>query len=126
MNARVPQDVDLEDRLVFGLTPVRFGYVVIAGLAALSLWKLEAAPGALRIGGCLLVIAAGSLLAWGRWRARPLDCWVADAAVFVVRNYQVGLPPLSKRRRPARCSAIPLAAVNALAGADREPGEAPS
>ena len=30
MRARVPQDVDLEDTLVLGLSPTRFGYLVIA------------------------------------------------------------------------------------------------
>ena len=33
MRAHVPQDVDLEDKLIYGLTPVRFGYLVIAAFS---------------------------------------------------------------------------------------------
>ena len=39
MRARVPLDVDLEDRIVYGLTPIRLAYVVVAGLCAPQLGR---------------------------------------------------------------------------------------
>jgi hypothetical protein len=90
MNARVPQDVDLEDRLIYGLSPVRFGYLVIAALGALSAWRIDVLPVGVRAVPCMLLLAAGAALAWGRWRDRPLDHWVVDVAVYIRRNYRVG------------------------------------
>jgi hypothetical protein len=116
MHARVPQDVDLEDRLIYGLSPLRFGYVVIAVLAALSLWRVAVLPAWLRVVPCLLLVASGALLAWGRWRGRALDLWLLDLAVFVRRNRRVGL-----RRGVRRAPETPLSlrAISAIAG-DRE------
>lgn len=110
MRARVPQDVDLEDKLVFGLSPLRFGYLVVAALGVLSLWRLEAVPGGVRILPCFVLAAGGASLAWGRWRGRPLDAWLLDLIVFARRNYRIGL----SWRRPLRQSVVPLGAINAL------------
>ncbi len=114
MNARVPQDVDLEDRLIYGLSPIRFGYLVIALLGALSLWRLDALPPWLRAGPCLALLAAGAALAWGRWRGRAVDRWLLDLAVFVRRNYAFGL----RLRPPRRGVAVPLRAIGAIAGGE--------
>lgn len=127
MNVRIPQDVDLEDKLVFGLSPTRFGYLVIAALASLSLWRLEPLPPELRAAACALVLATGASMAWGRWRGRSLDSWLLDATVFVGRNYrvQVVVPPLLARaRRGVRAvevRTVSLAAINALALPDPVP-----
>jgi len=106
MNARVPQDVDLEDRLIYGLSPVRFGYLVIAVLGALTLWRLDGLSPWFRALPCLLVLAAGAALAWGRWGGRALDRWLIDLCVYVRRNY--GL------RRSA--VSLPLRAIRSIAG----------
>jgi hypothetical protein len=112
MRARIPQDVDLEDRLIYGLTPVRFGYLVIAVLGALSLWRLEVLPAILRGAGCALQLVAGASAAWLRWRGRPLDQLVLDIAIFTWRN----------RRRAGRRGdgEIDLSAIVQL-GSDRRP-----
>ncbi|HEY4028496.1 MAG TPA: PrgI family protein [Candidatus Dormibacteraeota bacterium] len=110
MRARVPQDVDLEDRLIYGLSPIRFGYLVIAALAALSLWRVEILPSWLRGVSCLLVLAAAAALAWGRWRGRALDRWLVDLAVFGRRNYR-----LSARSPRAWNAPVPLHAMRAIA-----------
>jgi len=110
MGARVPQDVDLEDKLIYGLSPLRFGYVVVAALGVLSLWRLEAVPAGLRLLPCFVLAAGGALLAWGRWRGRPLDAWLLDLTVFARRNYRLCL---SWRRR-RRQSVVPLGAINGL------------
>jgi hypothetical protein len=90
MRARVPLDVDLEDRLVFGLTPQRFGYVTVAALAAMASW--HALP---FVGGPLAVLclAAGAALGWLRWHGRGLDHWVVAAALWVVRTRRVEVDP---------------------------------
>jgi hypothetical protein len=111
MNARVPQDVDLEDRLIYGLSPVRFGYLVIAVLGALTLWRFDALSPWLRAVPCLLVLAAGAGLAWGRWRGRALDRWLADLFVYLRRNYALGL-----RRAPVP---LRLRAIGSIGGDSR-------
>lgn len=98
MHARVPQDVDLEDRLIYGLTPVRFGYLVLAVLASLSTWRVELVPAWLRVAACLLLLAIGSALAWGRWGGRALDRWLLDLAVFLRRNYHLVIRGVPARR----------------------------
>ncbi len=89
MRARVPLDVDLEDRLVYGLTPIRLAYVVLAGLGALAVWSAHSLPSFVRAGLAVLLIVAGAALAWGRWRGRAADEWLMDAARFAAGAVQV-------------------------------------
>ena len=89
MPARIPQDVDLEDRLVLGLTPVRFGYLVIGGLAAFCVWNARWGAVPARLALALPLLLGGVILAWGRWRSRPLDRWAADLALFLRANVRV-------------------------------------
>src|SRR5262249_40823765 len=112
MRARVPQDVDLEDKLVYGLSPLRFGYLVVAALGILSLWRVVA--GGARLPPCLLMAAVAGLLAWGRWGARPLDGWLVDLVVFVRRNYR--LRPAWRSPPQRRRTIVPLGAINAMGG----------
>jgi hypothetical protein len=86
MPARVPLDVDLEDRLLYGLTPIRLAYAVGALLAAFALWSSPWGPGALRAAAAMLVIGFGAVLSWGRWRGTPADAWVVNFALFAVRS----------------------------------------
>jgi ABC-type nickel/cobalt efflux system permease component RcnA len=96
MPARVPLDVDLEDRLVYGLTPTRLAYVVISLLGGLALWSADWAPTMLRAIAALVVIGIGASMAWGRWRGTPADVWLVDLALFTARTHQVE----SSLRRP--------------------------
>jgi len=89
MPARVPLDVDLEDKLLYGLTPMRLAYLVVSLLAGFALWSSPWSPQPARVVACLLVIGLGVVLAWGRWRARAADQWLSDLAIFVVRRYRV-------------------------------------
>ena len=93
VRARAPLDVDLEDRLLYGLTPIRLGYLVLALLAGMALWNGGWAPGVVRAVSCLVVIGAGVVAAWGRWRGRASDEWMIDIAVFVVRSHRISLDP---------------------------------
>jgi hypothetical protein len=94
--ARVPLDVDLEDRLLYGLTPMRLAYAVGALLAAFALWSTPWGPAALRAVGSSLVIGAGAIMSWGRWRGMPADGWVVNFAIFIFRTHRLILtgPPL--------------------------------
>ena len=89
MRAKAPLDVDLEDKLLYGLTPMRLGYVVASMLAGMTLWNRAWAPTAVRAIACLVVIGLGAAGAWGRWRGRASDEWLADIATFVVRTHRV-------------------------------------
>lgn len=95
MPARAPLDVDLEDRLLYGLTPTRLVYLVVALVAAFSVWTGRWAPAPVRASSAVLLAAIGAAAAWGTWRGRALDAWAADLATFVMANYRVRV------RRPA-------------------------
>ena len=84
MSARVPLDVDLEDKLLYGLTPTRLAYLVIGLLAAFSIWSTQWAPSPLRAGCAVVVAAVGAAAAWGRWRGRAVDCWLIDLVIYVM------------------------------------------
>lgn len=89
MPARVPLDVDLEDRLLYGLTPTRLAYVVIALLAGFALWSSPWGPIALRAAAALLVLGGGAVVSWGRWRGTPADIWAVDLGLFIARTHRV-------------------------------------
>jgi hypothetical protein len=97
MRARVPLDVDLEDRIAYGLTPVRLAYIVLAGLAALVVWESRIGPGAVRAPIAIVALAAGAALGWGRWRGRAADRWIVDLALFTISTRRVRVMP----QRPA-------------------------
>jgi hypothetical protein len=98
MAARAPLDVDLEDKLVYGLTPMRLAYMAVALVAAFALWSSQWAPELVRGGCAAVVIALGAAAAWGQWRGRAADQWATDIAIFVVRNYRIEWHGV--RRRP--------------------------
>jgi hypothetical protein len=89
MTARAPLDVDLEDKLLYGLTPMRLGYMVLALLGAFALWSSTWAATPFRVAACLVVLLGGGTVAWGRWRGRPLDGWLTDIAAFITRTKRV-------------------------------------
>jgi hypothetical protein len=89
MPARVPLDVDLEDRLLYGLTPMRLAYAVGALLIAFALWSSPWAPSGLRAAAALLVIGIGAVVSWGRWRGTPADVWLANFVLFGARTHRL-------------------------------------
>jgi hypothetical protein len=117
----MPQDVDLEDKLIYGLTPGRFGYLVVAALTAVMLWNVAGLPSGLRLPGCLVLCAAGGLLSWGRFAGRPADRFLADALIFFSRTYRLR----RHRRRWTEMVPLPLGPIND-ARPTRPPGGSPS
>ena len=89
MHARIPLDVDLEDKLIYGLTPIRLAYVVISLLAGFATWSGHWAHPTVRIAIAVAIAAIGAAAAWGRWRGRPFDSWAIDLAYFIACNYRV-------------------------------------
>jgi hypothetical protein len=89
MPARVPLDVDLEDRLLYGLTPTRLAYLVVALVAGFALWSSPWAPTPVRAAAASLTIATGAVASWGRWHGRPADLWLVDIVLFTARSYRV-------------------------------------
>jgi hypothetical protein len=112
MPAKAPLDVDLEDKLVYGLTPLRLAYLVVALLAAFSIWSSLWAPVPIRVAAAVLVAVIGAAAAWGRWRGRATDQWVTDFAVFVYANYRIRwtlrLGKVRRRRPKTTVASEPL------------------
>ena len=95
MHARVPLDVDLEDRIVYGLTPMRLAYVVLAGLAAMALWSAQSLVIAVRLPLVVLLLGAGGVIAYGRLHGRPADEWLIDGFLFLISTRRLTwTPPL--------------------------------
>ena len=119
MRARAPLDVDLEDKLLYGLTPMRLAYLVVALLSAFALWSSQWAPSPLRAVACLVVAGIGAATAWGRWQGRAIDNWVADISIFLINTHHVVWNKgwvQAVKHRPAlnpsrRTSASPIAIV---------------
>jgi hypothetical protein len=89
MSARAPLDVDLEDKLLYGLTPMRLAYLLLSLLGGFALWSSPWSIQSVRAGACLALIGLGVAMAWGRWRARAVDRWLSDIAIFLIRRYRV-------------------------------------
>ncbi|HEV2953346.1 MAG TPA: PrgI family protein [Candidatus Dormibacteraeota bacterium] len=87
--ARVPQDVDLEDRLIFGLSPHRLLYLLGFGGLALAVMPRTSGADLLNLPICLGLAAVASLAAWGRRDGRPIDLWLADLSRYLVANYRL-------------------------------------
>ena len=89
MPARVPLDVDLEDKLIYGLTPTRFAYIVVAMLLSFAIWSSTWAPGPVRAAFAAGCFGAGAVVSWGRWKGRAADSWAVDLVCFVIRNHRL-------------------------------------
>jgi hypothetical protein len=82
----IPTHLNVEDKLLFGLTARQFLYVLVGSTLAYGLWEqIAAAPSALRIGAtaaCLLVAAAVTLL---RPLGRALEEWLLAGLIYLSR-----------------------------------------
>jgi hypothetical protein len=87
--ARIPLDVDLEDKLLYGLTPTRLAYLIVALLAGFSVWTSRWAAPAGRGSIAIVIALIGVATAWGRWRGRGIDEWVTDLVAFCMSEYHL-------------------------------------
>ncbi len=108
MRARAPLDVDLEDKLLYGLTPMRLAYLLVGLVTGFALWSSPWAPSLVRAFACSAVVGSSAIAAWGRWRGRAVDGWVADLAVFVISTHRfVWNPSWLQRLRHRRVAVVP-------------------
>ena len=101
MPARIPLDVDLEDRLVYGLSPQRFGYAALALLTAMAAWR--GLPGLAGQVLAALTALTGAAFTWGRLGGRGFDAWLLAIVRYGVRTYRLELD-----RRPLDGLAVRL------------------
>ncbi len=106
MPARVPLDVDLEDRLLYGLTPTRLAYLVVALLAAFALWSSSWSLAPVRAVAAVACIGTGAVISWGSWRGRAADVWIVDVVLFMARTQRLAwnwawIPALAQGPRAA-------------------------
>lgn len=88
MRARIPAGIDLEDRLLYGLSPARLGYVV--GLAVLASWCWrQPVWSPLRFVAAIVLLAAAGAAGWMRHEGRHLDAWAEDIGRHLVARYRV-------------------------------------
>ena len=59
MSARAPLDVDLEDKLLYGLTPIRLAYLLVSLLGGFALWSSPWSIQPVRAVACLFVVGLG-------------------------------------------------------------------
>jgi hypothetical protein len=93
VSARVPLDVDLEDKLLYGLTPTRLVYLVVGLLAAFSTWSTHWAPASVRAACAVAIAILAAIAAWGHWRGRPVDGWLIDLVIYFAATYRLRWTP---------------------------------
>jgi hypothetical protein len=98
MRTRIPAGIDLEDRLLYGLSPARLGYV--AGLAVLaSWWWRQPVWGPLRVLVAIVLLAAAGAVGWLRYDGRHIDGWAEDLVRHARARYLIvaDLSPLRRK-----------------------------
>jgi hypothetical protein len=79
----IPTHLNVEDKVLFGLTVRQFLYVLVGASVSYGLWnQMPEAPFALRVsivGACLLLTAALVLV---RPHGRPLEEWLLAACAY--------------------------------------------
>lgn len=100
MRARIPAGIDLEDRLVYGLSPARLGYVTGLLVAAIWFWR-QALPVPARLLPVALLLSAAAAVGWLRYEGRNLDSWAEDVVRHMVRRYRLEFVPV-RRGRPRK------------------------
>src|SRR5260370_30405865 len=102
MPARIPLDVDMEDKLLYGLTPTRLAYLVVALLAGFSTWSTHWAPPPARASAGVAIALVGAAAAWGRGRGRAVDRSLVGVGRVFPATYCVPWRGASPKWRP-RC-----------------------
>jgi len=97
MRARIPAGIDLEDRLLYGLSPARLGYVVGLAVVASWCWR-QPIWGPLRILAAILLLSVAGAVGWLRHDGRHLDAWAEDLGRHVIGRYRVVIDREELRR----------------------------
>lgn len=102
VRTRIPAGIDLEDRLLYGLSPARLGYVAGFAVLILSVWRLHGVPVAAKLLLCLPLVLAGAAAGWLSFHGRHLDAWAADGGRFLLAEYRLDVDLGHLLRRPRR------------------------
>jgi hypothetical protein len=86
----VPTHLNVEDKVLFGLTVRQFLYVLVGSSATYTMWDQSASLGIAALRVCLAVVCVGTTLAFALLRPadRPLEEWLAAALVFAASPRQ--------------------------------------
>ena len=85
----VPTHLNVEDKIVLGLSVRQFLYMLVGSSASYSLWQQCAAAGdVVRVAVVVLSLATTLAFALVRPAGRPLEEWLAALVVFVAAPRQ--------------------------------------
>jgi hypothetical protein len=80
----IPTHLNVEDKLLFGLTARQFLYVLVGTSLSYGMWdQTVAAPPALRVTIVAICLLAAAAMAWLRPHNRPLEEWLLASCVYV-------------------------------------------
>jgi hypothetical protein len=80
----VPTHLNVEDKVVFGLTVRQFLYMLVGSSATYSMWDQSTAlPAALRVGLAVACVSLTLAFALLRLANRPLEEWLAAGMVYL-------------------------------------------
>jgi hypothetical protein len=97
VRARIPAGIDLEDRLLYGLSPARLGYVAVLAVLASWCWRQPVwVP--LRVIAVIALLAAAGAIGWLRYDGRHLDAWAEDLAWHAAGRYRIEVEWAELRR----------------------------
>ena len=118
----IPTHLDVEDKLLFGLTARQFLYVLMGASSAYALWEqLVLAPTPVRMGIPAVCVLASVVVALVRPFGRPLEEWLIAALIYFGRprrtTWRTPEPDISDWR-PASASWQELAPSAVWAGDD--------
>jgi len=102
VRTRIPAGIDLEDRLLYGLSPARLGYVAGFAVLILSVWRLPGLPIPAKLLLCLPLLLAGAAAGWLSFHGRHLDAWAVDGGRFLLAEYRLDIDLDHFRRRGVR------------------------
>jgi hypothetical protein len=99
----VPTHLNVEDKVLFGLTVRQFLYMLVGSSATYSLWDQTAQlPDPLRVALASLCVSLTLAFALLRPAERPLEEWLAAALIYVASprhaTWQPGEPDLTDWR----------------------------
>lgn len=82
----IPTHLNVQDKLIFGLTMRQFLYLLVGCSIAYSLWEqMAGAPSPLRIGLSTLCLLIAAALALVQPFDRPLEEWLLAGVVYASR-----------------------------------------
>ena len=85
---------------------MRLAYLVVGLVTGFGLWSSPWASSPIRLFTCAAFVGASAIAAWGHWRGRAVDGWVADFALFVINTHRFALDRHWLRRCRQRRAAV--------------------